>query len=96
MSLGTGCVLHDHLLGGRIKEQSCDDYSNAPMSAIIRSDKKSYWVVIGCFKHHPNCGQEIIFSFENGLVDEIAVYFRCSHKFTVFRNFTNFLQKMIE
>jgi hypothetical protein len=45
-------------------------------------------VVIGCFKHHLNCGQEIIFSFENGLFDEVTVYFRCSHRFTVFRNIT--------
>ena len=38
----TGCALHDHLPGGCLNEQSCDDYSNVPMSAIIRSDKKSY------------------------------------------------------
>ena len=50
--------------------------------------KKLIWVLINCFKHNLNCGQEIIFSFENCLVDEIAVYFRCSHRYTVFRKTT--------
>ena len=45
-------------------------------------------VVIGCFKHYLNCEQEIIFSFEKGLVDEVTVYFRCPHRFTVSRNIT--------
>lgn len=28
--------------------------------------KNLIWVVMGCFRYHLNCGQEIIFSFENG------------------------------
>lgn len=54
-------------------------------------------VVIGCFKHHLNCGQEIIFSFENGFyLMKLQCILDVPTDLQYLETSPNLLQKMIE
>ncbi len=68
------------------------------MSAITKSNKKNpIEVVIGGFKHHLNCKQEIIFSFENSFyLMKLQGILDVPTDLQYLETSPNLLQKMIE